>query len=167
MTELSEEEALRYDRQVRIWGMICSAWLLWFTQLFINVFWCSGAEAQLRLQTSKVLVCGLAGIHLEVIKNIVLMGVSVVLQDDSLVTWDDLANNFFVSTEDVGRNTAEAVLPRVKELNHYANVSIITNSLSSLPKDYFKEFSVILLLEDDEVWFTDVFVIDWVTQLLY
>ena len=57
MTEkLTEEQKARYDRQIRVWG----------------------AEAQSRLQNAKVLVVGLNGLHPELVKNIVLAGVSVV-----------------------------------------------------------------------------------------
>jgi hypothetical protein len=42
--ELTESEAQRYDRQIRVWG----------------------AEAQSRIQNSKVLVCGLSKMNVEV-----------------------------------------------------------------------------------------------------
>ena len=45
---LTQAESQRYDRQVRIWG----------------------AEAQVRLQTSKVLLSGLRGLNVEVAKNL-------------------------------------------------------------------------------------------------
>ena len=41
---ISESEAQRYDRQIRVWG----------------------AEVQSRIQSSKVLFCGLRGLHVEV-----------------------------------------------------------------------------------------------------
>lgn len=42
--ELTESEAQRYDRQIRVWG----------------------AEAQSRIQNSKVLVCGVSKMNVEV-----------------------------------------------------------------------------------------------------
>lgn len=42
--ELTESEAQRYDRQIRVWG----------------------AEAQSRIQNSRVLVCGLSKMNIEV-----------------------------------------------------------------------------------------------------
>ena len=42
---LTDLESQRYDRQIRVWG----------------------AEAQSRIQTSKVLVCGLSGLNTEVL----------------------------------------------------------------------------------------------------
>lgn len=43
-SELTESEAQRYDRQIRVWG----------------------AEAQARIQNSRVLVCGLSNMNVEV-----------------------------------------------------------------------------------------------------
>ena len=43
-SELTESEAQRYDRQIRVWG----------------------AEAQSRIQNSRVLVCGLSNMNVEV-----------------------------------------------------------------------------------------------------
>jgi hypothetical protein len=40
---------------------------------------------------------------LQVVKNIVLAGVNVVLQDSSLVTVEDLGSAFCVSADDVGQ----------------------------------------------------------------
>lgn len=45
--ELTESEAQRYDRQIRVWG----------------------AEAQSRIQNSRVLVCGLSKMNIEVRKS--------------------------------------------------------------------------------------------------
>jgi len=42
--QLTEQEKERYDRQIRVWG----------------------AEAQSRIQSSKVLICGLRGLAVEV-----------------------------------------------------------------------------------------------------
>eukprot|EP01032_Pedospumella_encystans_P027908 gene27908-31524_t len=42
-SELTESEAQRYDRQIRVWG----------------------AEAQSRIQNSRVLVCGLSNMNVE------------------------------------------------------------------------------------------------------
>ena len=61
-----------------------------------------GAAAQHRLQNSKVLVCGLSGNHVELVKNIVLTGVNVQILDDGVVGLDDLHYNYFVTKEDIG-----------------------------------------------------------------
>ena len=78
--DLSELEKQRYDRQIRVWG----------------------AEAQSRIQTSKVLIVGLRGLNVEVVKNIVLAGMNVVIQDSENVHFRDLSSNFFLTVNDVG-----------------------------------------------------------------
>jgi molybdopterin/thiamine biosynthesis adenylyltransferase len=58
----------------------------------------------MRIQNARVLVCGLRGLHIEVVKNVVLAGMNIVIQDSATVCMQDLSHNFFVSAADVGRN---------------------------------------------------------------
>lgn len=60
------------------------------TTFFLNQIRVWGAKAQLRIQNSKVLVCGFRGLHPEVVKNVVLAGVSVTIQDSTVATMEDL-----------------------------------------------------------------------------
>jgi ubiquitin-like 1-activating enzyme E1 A len=95
---LTAKEKERYDRQIRVWG----------------------AEAQKsRIQRSKVRVCGLlCKLNVEVVKNIVLAGMNVTIQDNSdVVSEDDFAYNFFLSDGDIGKSRSEAALARIKDLN--------------------------------------------------
>lgn len=126
MADLTEEEKARYDRQIRVWG----------------------AEAQTRIQNAKILVVGLNGLHPEVVKNVVLAGVSVVLLDQRTVDESDLAYNYFLKNDDVGNNVAEAACPRIQELNSFASVSVEKRSLSSLLEsdaDFLLQFTEILV----------------------
>ena len=75
-------EAAVYDRQMRLWGV----------------------EAQKRLQRSHVLVSGLSALGSELVKNLVLAGISVTLHDSQLVTQEAVATQFFLSETDVGKN---------------------------------------------------------------
>lgn len=125
MTEkLTEEQKARYDRQIRVWG----------------------AEAQSRLQNAKVLVVGLNGLHPELVKNIVLAGVSVVLVDARTVQDADLGYNFFLKKEDVGKNVAEACLPRIQELNNLVTVTVDKKPLVELIEEsYLLQFSEVII----------------------
>lgn len=59
------------------------------------------------MRDSSVLLIGVRGLSCEVAKNIVLAGIgSLVLLDDSNVTPRDLAANFLVTAEDVGKNVS-------------------------------------------------------------
>jgi molybdopterin/thiamine biosynthesis adenylyltransferase len=59
-----------------------------------------------------VLVCGLNGLHIEVVKNIVLAGMNIVIQDSAVVRKEDLAHNFFVSSDDAGKNVRTPFLSK-------------------------------------------------------
>jgi len=121
---MTEEEAKLYDRQIRLWGV----------------------EAQNRMQKSRILICGLTGMHAEVVKNIVLAGISVVIQDDKMVRYDDLASNFFLTPEDIGcpRNGIEP-LQRIQDLNPLTKVAAEVRTVSELPDNYFHNFSVVVI----------------------
>ena len=126
---MDEEQKKRYDRQVRVWG----------------------AEAQSRIQTSRVLIVGLRGINVEVAKNIILAGVNVVIQDAATVSVRDLSSNFFLTAADVGAPTVEAALPRIQQLNTYASVTAETRPLHQLGDDFFRDFSVVVVHDCSEV----------------
>jgi ubiquitin-like 1-activating enzyme E1 A len=87
---ITEREAEVYDRQIRLWGV----------------------EAQRRMKSATVLICGLTALSAEVTKNIVLSGISVALLDASIVTEEDLGANFFVSLADVGKQVRLVRCPR-------------------------------------------------------
>ena len=80
-------------------------------------------DAQNRIQKSKVLICGLRGLHVEVVKNIVLAGMNITIQDADPVKIQDLAHNFFLTESDVGKNVSASILcnpppPYCKKLSY-------------------------------------------------
>ena len=123
---LGEKEAALYDRQIRVWGV----------------------EAQQKMQSCKVLVCGLRGVHVEVIKNLVLAGVNVTIQDDSTVQECDLGSNYFVSPKDVGQHIAACSHAKVQNLNNFTAVVCEERALRDIEDEFFKQFDVILLSSD-------------------
>ena len=81
--DFTEKEAEIYDRQIRLWGV----------------------EAQQRLRSARVYICGLSGVGAEVCKNLVLAGISVTLLDSVLVTAAHLGANFLLEGEGcIGKN---------------------------------------------------------------
>lgn len=80
-------EAAVYDRQMRLWGV----------------------EAQKQLQRSHVLVSGLTTLGSELVKNLVLAGISVTLHDSHLVTQQAVAAQLFLSEKDVGENVGQTL----------------------------------------------------------
>ena len=97
---LTESEKIRYDRQIRVWG----------------------AEAQSRIQNSRVLIVGLRGLNVEVTKNIVLAGMNVVIQSSDTVHMRDLSSNFFLTANDVGQKVRRTMchLLRLKSISNHS-----------------------------------------------
>ncbi|CAI5725611.1 unnamed protein product [Peronospora destructor] len=120
----SAAEAAVYDRQMRLWGV----------------------EAQKRLQNARVLVSGLSTLGLELVKNLVLAGMGVTLHDTQPATQTAVDSQFFLFEEDLGKNRAEACLPRVQELNPLVPVTSMTKSLTDLPDEFFGQFTVVCLV---------------------
>jgi len=121
-------ETQRYDRQIRVWG----------------------AEAQSRIQNARVLICGLHHLNPEVVKNLVLAGVNVTLQDSSVTQENDFSNNFFLSPTDIGKNIIDAMLPKIQELNLFVKIGTNKSPVSELTKDYLEQFDVIVLSGGEE-----------------
>ncbi|KAF8073863.1 hypothetical protein FPV67DRAFT_771671 [Lyophyllum atratum] len=117
VNNLTEEEASRYDRQMRLWGL----------------------EAQQRMRNATILVVRLKGTATEAIKNMVLAGIGkLVIVDSEEVTEEDLGAGFLFRDEDVGKNRLEAAKSRVESLNPLVTVEIITTA-SVLEGDQFEE----------------------------
>ncbi|KAG6903144.1 hypothetical protein C0995_004691 [Termitomyces sp. Mi166 len=105
--QLTEEEASRYDRQMRLWGL----------------------EAQQRMRNATILVVRLKGTATEAIKNMVLAGIGkLVMVDSEEVTEEDLGAGFLFRDEDVGKNRVEAAKSRVESLNPLVIVETVSNA---------------------------------------
>jgi len=86
--------------------------------LYSRQLYVLGHEAMRKMMESSVLFVGLGGLGVEVAKNVVLGGVkSVTLYDPQPATLSDLAAQFFLREEDVGKPRAATTLPRLAELN--------------------------------------------------
>jgi ubiquitin-like 1-activating enzyme E1 A len=118
---LTEEEAALYDRQIRLWG----------------------ADAQKRLRVANVLFAGFRGILTEACKNLVLAGVNnVTILDEDPIRPSDLAAQFFLREEDVGK-TRGAALERIQVLNPQAKLAFESANIADKDEDYLRAFHVI------------------------
>lgn len=122
-TQISEQEAELYDRQIRLWGL----------------------DAQKRLRSSRVCVMGMGGLGCEVSKNLVLSGVKELkMVDDKLVSAEDATSQFLAPRDKLGVNRAEASLQRLQQLNPMVDVTADTASSKSKDAEFFKKFDIIV-----------------------
>jgi molybdopterin/thiamine biosynthesis adenylyltransferase len=106
--DLSADEIALYDRQLRLWGI----------------------EAQNRMRKASVLLVTMRALGNEIAKNLVLAGIgSLTVLDPDTVTEADIASEFFVTEEHIGRNVF---------LN---SVRIFADEGDSVPKQLLETFN--------------------------
>ena len=94
-------------------------------QLLSRQLYTVGAEAQKKYAACDVLVVGMTGLGLELVKSLVLSGVrSVTLLDDAPIEWADLSTLFYAGPDDVGKPRAATLLPKINELNRFVRVTV-------------------------------------------
>ncbi|CAH2352326.1 ubiquitin-activating enzyme E1 1 [[Candida] railenensis] len=107
--------------------------------LYSRQLYVLGKEAMLKMQNSSVLIIGLRGLGIEIAKNLALAGVkSIGLYDPEQVELVDLSTQFFLSVDDVnsGKTRAEVSAIKLKELNSYVPINVITKLDDSLITSY-------------------------------
>jgi len=98
---LTEEEATRYDRQMRLWGI--EAQQRYFSLSILRVSGMGLTSFSCRMRNATVLVVNLRGVATEAIKNVVLAGIGkLLIVDGGSVSEEDLGAGFFFRDEDVG-----------------------------------------------------------------
>ncbi|XP_057700009.1 ubiquitin-like modifier-activating enzyme 6 [Corythoichthys intestinalis] len=110
-----------------------------------------GDSAMQQMAQSAVFLSGLGGPGIEIAKNIVLAGLKAVTLHDTkqCETWD-LGSNFFIHKEDVlsQRKRAEAVCPRVAELNPYVHVDTSITALDdNTDLSFLRNYQCVILTE--------------------
>lgn len=122
-TQITEDEAKLYDRQIRLWGL----------------------DAQKRLRSSRVCVVGMGGLGCEVVKNLVLSGIKELRMVDSRkVTTEDATSQFLAPRDQLGANRAEASLQRVQQLNPMVEVTADPADSGTKDAEFFKNFDVVI-----------------------
>ena len=92
----ARDPTIRYDRQVRLWGV----------------------SAQAKLAQTQVCLLGASAAGTEALKNVILPGIKgYTIVDDKKVTPDDLGTNFFVEPTSLGESRARVTSALLQELN--------------------------------------------------
>lgn len=97
-----------------------------------------GKDTLLKMKNYKILLCGLAGVGLEVAKNLLLTGVkSLTICDDVPVTSFDLSTNFYLTEASIGKKRSEASLSALAELNERVKLDICSrDSVATSVSDF-------------------------------
>eukprot|EP01100_Stratorugosa_tubuloviscum_P008145 TRINITY_DN3391_c1_g2_i1.p1 TRINITY_DN3391_c1_g2~~TRINITY_DN3391_c1_g2_i1.p1 ORF type:complete len:1034 (-),score=479.85 TRINITY_DN3391_c1_g2_i1:116-3217(-) len=113
--------------------------------LYSRQLYVLGLETLVSLGKANVLISGLRGLGAEIAKNVILAGVkSVTVHDRDNVEKRDMAAQFYLGEEDIGKNRAESCVTKLAELNQYVEVKA---SKEELTKEYIGQFQVVVLTE--------------------
>lgn len=108
--------------------------------LYSRQLYVMGREAQLRMGSANVLIVGVNGVGVEIAKNVILAGVkSVTIHDDAPASPPDLASQFYLSQEDLGKPRAQVTVGKLAELNPY--VEVVQHS-GAITKEFLASFRV-------------------------
>lgn len=120
------DEIALYDRQIRLWGM----------------------QAQEKIRNASILLITIKGLANEVAKNLTLSGIrSITLLDHEIVTETDLGAQFCISSEDLGKNRAEAAAVQVRKLNPRVEVIVDQENIKSKGPAFFQSFDIVIATE--------------------
>ena len=87
-----------------------------------------GLDAVKNLGNSSVLINGLNGTSLEIIKHLILSGINTIsILDNSYVKLEDFSDTYYLKDEDIGKNKLECVIDNLRSLNPY--VSVLKNEI--------------------------------------
>lgn len=87
-----------------------------------------GIDAVRSLSDSKVLINGLNGTSLEIVKHLILSGINTLsILDNSYVKLEDLSDLYYLKEEDIGKNKLSCVINNLRSLNPY--VCVLENEL--------------------------------------
>jgi ubiquitin-activating enzyme E1 len=116
--------------------------------LYSRQLYVLGVDAMRKMQNADVLVSGIGGVGVEIVKNIVLGGVrSVTLHDQANCGLRDLSAQFYLGKSSLGQNRAEACVKQLADLNHYVTTSVFSGELC---EDILARFKVVVLTETSD-----------------
>ncbi|PVU99554.1 hypothetical protein BB559_000618, partial [Furculomyces boomerangus] len=122
MTEISNEQVSRYDRQIRLWGF----------------------DGQQRMLKSKILVIGVNPLTMEMSKNLVLGGIGQLsIMDDGIVNSSDTHNLYILGEEHVGEKKSKCIVSELKGFNPTVNIISVPQE-SEYTAQFFSDYDLVV-----------------------
>lgn len=114
-----------------------------------------GIEAVEKQANAQICLFGLNALGVEIAKNIILSGVKrFTICDGKTVGMEDLAGQFYLTENDIGKNRAKACLNKLQALNQYVIIDFIEDSLDNCYKDisrFLVGYNVLIACEGSQV----------------
>ena len=102
-------------------------------------------ETMKKFNKIDILIIGLRGLGVEILKNLILEGPkSVDIYDPNYININDLNSNFFINEEDISKIRDEIIIERIKDLNPNVKSKIIKQNIYDEDNNYEIELNFIL-----------------------
>ncbi|MFT3742327.1 MAG: HesA/MoeB/ThiF family protein [Gammaproteobacteria bacterium] len=123
MMKLSQDEALRYQRQLIL----------------------IGSEGQTRLKTAKVLCVGAGGLAHPALQYLVAAGVGTLgIMDNDLIEISNLHRQIHFTTTDIGRPKATVIATKLQQQNPHVKFNVYDQAFSTETASLITDYDVIL-----------------------
>jgi len=100
--------------------------------LYSRQLYVLGEDAMKKITSTSVMISGMGGVGVEIAKNIILAGIkNVTIHDTRNVAMGDIAAQFYLNEELIGKNRALACFEQLSGLNSYVSVSTNTQELTN------------------------------------
>ena len=104
-----------------------------------------GTEAMMKFSKMKILLLGLRGLGVEILKNLILEGPNRVdIYDPNFIAENDLNSNFFVTKDEIGQRRDRIIIEKIKSLNPNVESKILLENDKNSENNYEQELSIIL-----------------------
>ncbi|XP_060767074.1 NEDD8-activating enzyme E1 regulatory subunit isoform X1 [Neoarius graeffei] len=129
MAEHKSSKEQRYDRQLRLWG----------------------DHGQDALESAHVCLINATATGTEILKNLVLPGIGAfTIVDGHRVSGEDVGNNFFLSSDNIGKSRAQAATELLQELNSDVSGNFVEEDAEKLLEnnpEFFNRFSLVISVQ--------------------
>lgn len=125
--------------------------------LYSRQLYVYGHDTMKSMTETSILICGMGGLGVEIVKNVILSGIqNVTIQDTVNTIENDLYTQYYLTKKDIGHNRAERCYDKLCELNAYVTVKLYTKMIS---KKFVSLFDVVIMTDtydiDNLCWIND------------
>ena len=104
-----------------------------------------GTDAMIKLSKLNILLLGLRGLGVEILKNIILEGpYRIDIYDPNFIDLEDLNSNFFVSEQNIGEKRDKIIIDKIKGLNPNVKCKVLLQNKELENNNYETELNFIL-----------------------
>lgn len=116
--------------------------------LYSRQLYALGKDSLYTMKNSRVLVIGTTTPFVEIMKNLILMGVGeITIADNRIITIDDLETNYYLNSNDLGKDFVNIVGFRMQKLNPI--IKINKYSKNDFNNEFLELFTIVIILNCD------------------